>query len=169
MSDYSDLEFVEVEVAPVLAAQMAGACATDPAAIGKAFGTIFEKLGAFVQAAALTPAGPPRAIYTDYSPDGLKFVLALPVAGSPAGALPEGSECFVETLPGGKILRFTHHGPYPELMKTYGRVTEFMKAKGLMETEADWARYMPMWEEYMNDPETTPEADLVTHICLPTA
>jgi len=70
-------------------------------------------------------------------------------------------------MAGGKILRFTHHGPYAELMKTYGRVTEFIKAKGSMQSEADWARYIPMWEEYMNDPETTPEADLVTPICLP--
>jgi hypothetical protein len=26
---------------------------------------------------------------------------------------------------------------------------------------------MPMWEEYPNDPHTTPEADLLTYIFLP--
>ena len=51
--------------------------------------------------------------------------------------------------------------------KTYGRITEFLKEKGLLKSEADWARYMPMWEEYRNDPTTTPEAELVTYIYLP--
>ena len=36
-----------------------------------------------------------------------------------------------------------------------------------MRSEADWAKYMPMWEEYMNDPERTPAAELLTHIYLP--
>jgi len=36
-----------------------------------------------------------------------------------------------------------------------------------MQSEADWARYTPMWEEYRNDPETTPEAELLTYIYLP--
>lgn len=42
-----------------------------------------------------------------------------------------------------------------------------MQAKGLMESEADWVRYMPMWEAYRNDPETTAEAALLTDIYLP--
>ena len=41
------------------------------------------------------------------------------------------------------------------------------KAKGPLQCEADWARYMPMWEEYLNDPQTTPEAELLTYIYLP--
>ena len=53
------------------------------------------------------------------------------------------------------------------LAATYGQITEFLKAKGLMQSEADWARYMPMWEEYLNDPQTTPGAELMTYIYLP--
>ena len=78
-----------------------------------------------------------------------------------------GEAGFVDTLAGGKTLRFTHRGPYAGLMGTYGQITQFMLAKGRMESEADWARYMPMWEEYLNDPETTPEEELLTHIYLP--
>lgn len=47
-----------------------------------------------------------------------------------------------------------------------GRITEFLKEKGLLETEVDWAKFMPMWEKYLNDPHTTPEAELLTHIYL---
>jgi effector-binding domain-containing protein len=42
-----------------------------------------------------------------------------------------------------------------------------MQTQGLLKTEADWARFMPMWEEYLNDPETVPEAELVTYIYVP--
>jgi hypothetical protein len=36
-----------------------------------------------------------------------------------------------------------------------------------MQTEDDWLRYMPMWEEYVTDPDTTPAESLVTYIYLP--
>ncbi|MCU0915783.1 MAG: GyrI-like domain-containing protein [Planctomycetes bacterium] len=166
MSQFDALEFAEVEVPPVLAAQIPGTCGPDPAAIGRAMRTTFEQLGAFLPQHALVPSGPPRSIYTSYDPDGVKFVVAMPVA-APAPIPIEGGAGSVEFLPGAKTLRFTHRGPYPNLMMTYGRITEFLKSKGLMKTEADWARYMPMWEEYLNDPHTTPEAELVTYIYLP--
>jgi len=31
---------------------------------------------------------------------------------------------------------------------------------------SDWARYSPMWDEYMSDPATTPESELLTRIYL---
>jgi effector-binding domain-containing protein len=37
----------------------------------------------------------------------------------------------------------------------------------MLESEADWAKYMPMWEEYMNDPESTPAEELITNIYVP--
>ena len=167
MSTFDALEFAEVEVAPVLAAQMPGESASDPAAIGNAMHVAFDKLMAFQQEHSLAPAGPPRAIYTSYGPEGIKFVVAIPIAAPPAAPIAAGPGS-VATLPGGKAMRFTHRGPYANLMQTYGQITEFLKAKGLMKTEADWARYMPMWEEYHNDPHTTPEPDLLTYIYLPT-
>jgi effector-binding domain-containing protein len=73
----------------------------------------------------------------------------------------------VGEVPGGKALRFTHRGPYPKLMQTYEQITAWMKTEGMLGTDADWAKYMPMWEEYLNDPESTPEDDLITHIYVP--
>ena len=166
MPTFDALEFAEVEVPAVLAAQMPGESTPDPAAISGAMHGAFEKLGAFLQQHKLRPSGPPRAIYTSYGPQGIGFVVAMPIAARPAAAIKDGPG-FVESIPAGKAMRFTHRGPYADLMKTYGRVTEFLKAKGLMKSEADWARYMPMWEEYLNDPHTTPEAKLVTYIYLP--
>jgi len=166
MSSFDALEFVEVEIPPTLAAQMPGQCGPDPSAIAGAIGAAFEKLMGLVQQHKLVPAGPPRTIYTSYGPQGIEFVVAMPIAAPPSKPI-KGGPGFVQNIPGAKALRFTHHGPYANLMKTYGQITEFLKARGLMKTEADWAKYMPMWEEYLNDPQTTPEAKLLTYIYLP--
>ena len=166
MSQFDALEFTEVEVPSVLAAQMPGECGLNPATIGEAIGAAFCKLTGFQQEHKLTPSGPPRTLYTAYDPQGMKFVVALPIVAPPAVETTDGPG-FVKPLPAAKAMRFTHHGPYEGLMGTYGQITEFLKAKGLMQSEADWARYMPMWEEYLNDPQTTPPADLLTYIYLP--
>lgn len=168
MAEFEELEFAEVEVAPTLAVQIPGRCGSEPTAIKAAMGEAFDTLQGVIQNHKLTPAGPPRAIYKTYGPAGIDFVVALPLAGPPAEPIDEATGS-VEMLDGVKGMRFTHRGPYEGLMATYGKITEFLKAKGLMQTEADWAKYMPMWEEYLNDPQTTPEDQLLTYIYLPTA
>ena len=166
MSQFDALEFAEVEVPSVMAAQMPGECGPDPAAIAGAMGETFGKLMAFMGRHKLTPAGPPRSIYTSYDPKGVKFIVAMPITAPPDVAV-EGGPGSVDSLAGTRAMRFTHRGPYAALMKTYGLITDYLKTKGLIETEADWAKYMPMWEEYLNDPHTTPEADILTYIYLP--
>ncbi len=166
MSQFDALEFVEVQFPSVPAAQMPGVSGADPAAISGAMRTAFDNLMGFVKQHRLSPAGPPRVIYTAYGPQGVRFVAAMPIA-KPSAAIRTIGPGFIKNLAGGRAMRFTHRGPYADLRKTYGQITEFLKAKGLMKTEADWSRYMPMWEEYLNDPQTTPEAELLTYIYLP--
>jgi len=166
MSGFEALEFTEVEVPAVLAAQIPGQCGADPAVISTAMHAGFDKLMGFVQRHKLAPSGPPRAVYMAYGPQGVNFVVAMPIAAPPAATRTIGPGS-IGTIAGGKAMRFTHRGPYANLMSTYGQITEFLKSKGLMKSEADWVKYMPMWEEYLNDPHTTPEADLLTYIYLP--
>jgi AraC family transcriptional regulator len=162
---FEELEFTEAGVPPVLAAQVPGSCEGIPdlpPAIGKAFGTLIG----FIQRHGLAPSGPPRVLYTSCPPAPLEFRVLIPVSAPPAGPS-EDTSAIVETVAGGTAYRFTHRGPYHNLAQTYDRITEFLKSRGWMETDADWLMYMPMWEEYLNDPTTTPEADLLTHIYLP--
>jgi effector-binding domain-containing protein len=166
MSHFDALEFVETQLPQVLAVQIPGQSKSDPAAIAGAVGAAFGELMAFVQRHNLAPAGPPRTIYSSYGARGIKFVVAMPVAAPPGKPIKAGPGS-VESIPGGKAMRFTHRGPYADLKNTYGQITEFLKAKSLMKSDADWRKFMPMWEEYLNDPHTTPEADLVTYIYLP--
>lgn len=168
MSQFDALEFGEVDVPSVLAAQIPGACGPDPAAIAGAMRTAFDELTGFVRQYKLTPAGPPRTIYTAHGPQGVRFIVAMPVV-RPRPTPRTIGPGFIKTLVGGRAMRFTHHGPYADLKNTYGLITEFLKDKGLMQTDADWARFMPMWEEYLNDPHTTPPDELLTYIYLPAA
>lgn len=166
MTAFDRLEPTEVEVTPVLAVQYASHCACVPDKIKEAMGQAFGILMGAIEQQSLVLSGPPRAVYTSYTPEGMDFFVAFPIAASPANPQ-AGAPVTISTLPGGKTLRFTHRGPYGELMTTYNRITQYLQAKGLIQSEADWARYMPMWEEYLNDPATTPEAELLTHIFLP--
>lgn len=162
----ANLEFAEVRVAPALAVQLLSQSKSDPASISAAMRTAFESVMGFVLRYKLSVNGPPRAIYTAYGAEGLAFTVALPVAAGPETAVHD-SSIRIEELPSAKAYRFTHHGPYPDLTKTYNHITEFMKEKGWMKSEADWMRFMPMWEEYLNNPETTSPAELKTYIYLP--
>lgn len=166
MATALDLEFAVVEVPSVLAAQVRMKCPMSPEAIGKAMQQGFRTVMAFVNRHGLKAIGQPRAIYTSFSAEEVRFVLALPV-GSGEGRDVEEPDVFVDSLPAKRAYRFTHHGPYPKLARTYGQITEYMKQKGLMQSEADWSRFLPMWEEYISDPEVTPESELVTYIYLP--
>jgi effector-binding domain-containing protein len=167
MATITDLGFTEVQVSPALAVQLDFECGPDPASIGAAIGKGFEALIGSINRHSLAPNRPPRAIYTACGPNGMAVTLAAPVAAAPASAVEPPIR--VDTLPGTKAYRFTHRGPYPELAQTYNRITAFLIERQLMQSEADWARFMPMWEEYVNDPEQTPAAELVTYIYLPVA
>jgi len=166
MSQFDTLEFTEVSVPRVLAAQMPGAVGPDPDAIAGAMRTAFHELMAFVRQLKLSPSGPPRVMYMAHGPQGVRFTVAMPIAAPPATTRMIGPG-FIKPIPPAKAMRFTHHGPYSELAKTYALITEFLKAKGLIKTDAEWSKYMPMWEEYLNDPQTTPPEKLLTHIYLP--
>ena len=165
MSDPGQIHPEQVEVQPTLALQMASECGPDPQEISKAMGRAFGELQQISQAHAVQFTGPPRAIYTAYSPEGVKFTVIMPIAAEVGGIA--GGPVTVGEVPGGKALRFIHKGPYPKLMETYGKITEWMTANGMLQTEADWAKYMPMWEEYVNDPESTPADELITQIYVP--
>ena len=82
------------------------------------------------------------------------------LAGAPPALPPELTD---EKFPGGKYSRFVLTGHYASLPQASGRVWEIVSRTG-METRADFAI-----ENYANDPSSTPEAELITEILVPTA
>ena len=82
------------------------------------------------------------------------------LAGAPPAHPPE---LAYEKFPGGKFSRFVLTGSYANLPQASGRVWEIVSRTGI-ETRADFAI-----ENYANDPSSTPEAELITEILVPTA
>jgi effector-binding domain-containing protein len=160
------LETIEVEVPPTLGVQVHARSSTDPEAISQAMGSAFATLGEYLRRNALAPSGPPRAIYTNWSPAETEFTVAFPVRGVPAHPRDDDAVS-IEPLPSGRALRVVHRGPYDGLRATYGEIDAWLRSRGAIQSEADWNRYMPMWEEYLNDPTTTAPEDLITRIFLP--
>jgi effector-binding domain-containing protein len=157
------LDPVEVQVPAGRAIQVDKECRMDEikAATESGFGEIMQAVGQY----GLRLVGAPRSIYMESSPDRVRFTLAVPVEGPDV----EGATGAVRTgeLPGGRMLRFTHTGPYESLRDTYGRITGWLIEEGWIESEAGWSRFMPMYEEYVDDPDRTPPQELVTRIYLP--
>ncbi len=166
MNTTSLVEPLEVDVQPALAVTLPSHSSTAPDRLGRTIGAAFGALQAFVEGNYLTPSGPPRAIYKSFDSREMQFVVAVPVE-TPSGFLDGEADIAVRELPGGKWLRFTHRGPYVNLRTTYEGISSWMAGAGLLESEGAWVRYMPLWEEYLNDPDTTPPEELITHIYIP--
>ena len=164
-TDVTNLESMEVTLPTTLVAECRATSTADSSAISAAVGTAFQKIQAFQQANGITAGGPPRVVYTEWSPTGVHFTAAIPIAAAPPNVM-YSADVSIATLPETQALRFLHRGPYRDIRTTYGRIEAWLRARGGIKTPSDWARYSPMWEEYMSDPATTPESELLTRIYL---
>lgn len=166
MSKMTTFEPVEMHVAPTLAIEWDGEAPVESAAMSRVMGEGFAALQAFVLEHDLEVTGPPRAIYHRYGPASAAFTLAMPIMGAPVDSYKRGPVRIGE-LKGGKSLRFTHTGAYDQLRHAYDAIAEWLRSEGMMTSDADWAKFMPMWEEYPNDPASTSSEKLITHVYLP--
>lgn len=82
------------------------------------------------------------------------------LAGAPVN-LPEGLA--YEKFHGGKYSRFVLTGPYSQLPQACGRVFEIVKQEKIAQRD-DFCI-----ENYTNNPQVTPEDQLVTEILVPTS
>jgi effector-binding domain-containing protein len=80
---------------------------------------------------------------------------------APPQHLPEGIRSM--EFDGGKYSRFVLTGPYSEIGPATDHVMKIVSASGLP------VRDDYFLENYLNDPATTPEAELITEILVPTA
>ncbi|MFD4836311.1 GyrI-like domain-containing protein [Achromobacter sp. NPDC058515] len=88
----------------------------------------------------------------------LRSLAGMPV--DPAADLGDELERF--EIPAGRCAILTYIGPYNEMSKPYNWMySEWLPASGMVPAD------FPMFEQYVNDPRTTPPAQLQTRICLP--
>jgi effector-binding domain-containing protein len=102
--------------------------------------------------------GAPMTIYTATDDTGFQFQAAVPVAQAPT--MPAGSAVTVGKSPAGKALKFVHRGSYDAMDTTYEAITNYLDEKQLEAKDL-------FVEQYMKDPLTTPEDDLVIEVYVP--
>ena len=127
-----------------------------------AFETItnsFKTVNGAMAKLGLKANGAPMTIYTATDDTGFQFQAAVPVAQAPA-TMPAGSEIVVGKSPAGKALKFVHRGSYDAMDTTYEAITNYLDEKQLEAKDL-------FVEQYMKDPITTPEDDLVIEVYVP--
>ncbi|MDD1656549.1 MAG: GyrI-like domain-containing protein [Methanomicrobiales archaeon] len=110
-------------------------------------------------------AGPPTFVCHETSPEAVMAAnqagtadveVAWPVAGAVKGA----GEIRAYMLPGGKMARILHHGPYEACEPTYRQLFTWIGEQGLQITG-------PIREMYLNDPREVPPDQILTEILAP--
>lgn len=128
-----------------------------PEEISKAMGTAFMEVWDFMQANAIEMTAGGVSVYYDYSEDEMEFRAGFLVG--PADAAKATGAVKADRTPATRAAHAVHIGPYEGLQETYGKIMGEMQWAGL--------RYgKPTWEVYLNDPDTTPPAELKTGIFI---
>jgi effector-binding domain-containing protein len=119
----------------------------------------FAELTEAIARGGVRTSGPPRARYHYRDGAQLGFDLGFPIIVNDEAAARRAGLKTGQTLSGEALMR-VHKGPYEGLAGAYGTLREELKAKGL-EGKGD------TWEVYLNDPDNTPAANLLTQIYWP--
>ena len=100
--------------------------------------------------------GPPMIRFVSSSDDAVDFEAILPVreVAKPAQAYAPAKP---GETPAGKALRFVHHGGYDTMEQTYDEITNHLDERSIVAEDA-------FVEEYVRDPDATPETDMATFI-----
>jgi effector-binding domain-containing protein len=159
-ADFSGLEVEVVEAAPVTVAFVPAECGKDEQEIARAIGGAYAQVGQFMSKNRLKQAAAPITINKKWDASGYQFDAAIPVDRTPEGAVPADSPVQVKQTYAGKALKVVHRGPYRNMPASYDKLQAYLAAHGY-ETAG------PPWDEYVTDPGSTPEPDLVTHIFMP--
>lgn len=159
-ADFANLAVEVATVAPVAVAYVTTASSTDERAIAATVAGAYAQVGRFLAIHGLKQAGPPIMVNTKWGDDGYEFEAAIPIDRQPERAVPAESAVRVKQTYGGRVLKTVHRGAYRDMRATYDRLFACLAARGLEQAG-------PPWDEYVSDPGTTREADLVTHVYVP--
>ena len=118
----------------------------------------FKSVLSYLDRQGIKPSGPLMTIYTSTDDTGFQFQAGAPV-GEEQRSVPRGDIALGKT-PGGRAFKFVHRGSYDSMDTTYDAITNFLDEKRLEAKEL-------FIEEYVTDPITTPEDQLVVNVYVP--
>lgn len=146
-----DFKLVHVTAEPYLYVERETTMA--PEEISAAMGSAFGEVWAFMEQHGVPPAGGALAVYGEYTAGRMAFRAGFTIAEADMGAA--GGAVKAAKTPEGRVLHFTHVGPYDTLAADYDAMMAFMDAEGL-------AYAPPTWEVYLNGPDEVPPERFVT-------
>ena len=148
-----DYELIDIAEHPYLFAERK--CAMHSPVISDIMGRAFADVQSFMRENRLTPLGAPVSIYYSHDPETIAFRAGFFV--SPEDALKASGGVRAARTPAGKVVHYTHVGPYARLSESYHKMMGWTRSSGLQLT-------VPTWEVYVDDPGTTPEKELRTEV-----
>lgn len=157
-TDFAGLQVEEAQIEPVPLATVVATAEKSPHAVGMALGASYAQIEAALAPHGVVVAGARRATFLE-APTGWSIAAALPVRGIPDPPLPPGP---VRIVPGyaGRALRATDR-PGTDVDLAWARLRTWAAAYGQA------ASVTPGWVEYVTDPATTAEDQLVPVLILP--
>jgi len=126
---------------------------------------LLMKIYEFIDEKKLTIVGAPMFLCHETSPDAVKEAnekgtAIVEVAWPVAGTAKESGDIKVYTLPGGKMARTVHHGPYETCEPTYLKLFSWI-------CEHHFQIAGPIREIYPNDPRQVNPEEIITEILVP--
>lgn len=142
----------EQSAQPFLAIRVRTPVSELPALLGQSYGAIMAYLGEIGE----QPAGVPFSGYYNQDMQDLDVAIGIPTAEIFKGR----GEIYGAEIPAGLVAECLYTGPYNKLSSAYQQVAEFIAAKGVIPTGV-------AYEMYIDDPATTPHAEMRTLILFP--
>ncbi|HOB12541.1 MAG TPA: GyrI-like domain-containing protein [Syntrophomonadaceae bacterium] len=137
---------------PTIAIRTRTAVQNLPQVLGKAYDDIMK----YLMEIGVQPAGAPYVAYLNMDMQDLDIEIGFPVGQATAGK----DHIQASEIPAGKQVSCLHTGPYSTLESAYDAMMEWVPAHGYTPTGVSY-------EFYLNDPEQTPESELLTKIVFP--
>jgi effector-binding domain-containing protein len=123
-----------------------------PQVLGQAWGAIVQYAGRI----GIQPSGPPFVAYHNMDMKDLDLEIGFPFVQQLTGK----GEILAGEIPAGRAAGCLHVGPYNQVGAAYEALQKWMEACG----------YTPSgvaYEFYLNDPQSTPAAELQTQVVFP--
>jgi effector-binding domain-containing protein len=145
-------ELLDRPAQPTLVIRTHASVQSLPQVLGEAYGAVLQTAGQM----GLRPSGAPFVAYHNMDMTDLDMEIGFPFEQKPNGKDP----VLAGEIPGGKAASCLHVGPYEQVGAAYAALQKWMQENACVPAGV-------VYEFYLNDPETTPPAELQTQVVFP--